>query len=66
MRTVRRPRRYIDASWLTMLRPVVRYSRSRDAYILRGVGAKLGPVLRVDRRHGRPFAGVERRRTSAV
>jgi hypothetical protein len=66
MRTVRRPRKYIDASWMTLLRPVLRYSRSRDAYILRGVGAKLGPVLRVDRRHGQPFTGVDRRRTSAV
>ncbi len=66
MRTIRRPRRYIDASWITLLRPILRYSRSRDAYILRGVGASRGPVLRVDRRHGQPFDGVDRRHTPAV
>jgi hypothetical protein len=62
MRTVRRPRHYIARHWLTLLRPVLRYSRSRDAFILRGVGSKTGPVLRADRRTGQPFDGVDRRR----
>jgi hypothetical protein len=41
-----------------------RYSYSRDAFVLRGVGRSLGPVLRVDRRRrrGRPSDGIERRR----
>ena len=66
MRTVKRPRRYVANHWLTMLRPFVRYSRSRDAYILRGVGSRLGPVLREDRRRGGGFEGAERRRTSVA
>jgi hypothetical protein len=47
-----------------VLRPVLRYSRSRNAYILRVIGARTGPVLRVDRRSGQPFDGVERRRAA--
>jgi hypothetical protein len=64
MRTVQRPRRYIAWHWLMLTRPILRYSASRDAYVLRVVGRHLGPVLRVDRRPSRPrpFAGVERRR----
>jgi hypothetical protein len=65
MRTIRRPRRYIAAHWLALLRPVLRYSSSRDAYILRLIGSQRGPVLRADRRRRRTFDGVERR-TSAV
>ena len=35
------------APWqLAALAPIFRYSYSRDAYILRGVGSKRGPVLR--------------------
>ena len=49
-----------------LLRPMLRYSSSRDAYILRLVGSQRGPVLRVDRRSRRAFDGVERRRTRAV
>ena len=33
-------------------RPVLRYSSRRDAYVLRVVGRKWGPVLRPNRRHG--------------
>ena len=47
-----------------MLRPILRYSHVRDAYVLRGVGSSVGPVLRVDRRGahtGREYAGRERR-----
>jgi hypothetical protein len=66
MRTVRRPRRYLAGHWLALIRPVLRYSRSRDAYILRLIGGRRGPVLRQDRRRGKAFDGVERRHTPAV
>jgi hypothetical protein len=66
MRTIRRPRRYIAGHWLALLSPVLRHSRSRDAYILKVIGSDHGPVLRLDRRRGLPFDGVDRRRSSAV
>lgn len=66
MRTVRRPRRYIAGHWLVLLRPVFRHSSSRDAYILRLIGSRRGPVLRADRRSRKAFEGVERRGTPAV
>jgi hypothetical protein len=71
MRTVKRPRRYLARHWLTAMRPLLRYSTSRDAYVLRLVGGQIGPVLRLDRRSGgrvgtRGFDGVERRRTSVA
>ncbi len=62
MRTVRRPRHYVGRHWLTLLRPFLRYSRSRNAYVLRLVGARTGPVLRIDRRHGGSWDGIDRRR----
>jgi hypothetical protein len=60
-----RPRRYVPRSWLLLLRPLLRYSLTREAYVLRLVGTSLGPVLRPDRRSRRRvrFEGVERRRT---
>ncbi len=64
MRKVKRPRRYVARHWLLLVRPLLRYSAVRDAYVLRVVGRRMGPVLRVDRRHGQSFDGVERRRTS--
>ncbi|HEY4426975.1 MAG TPA: hypothetical protein VGN08_02090 [Solirubrobacteraceae bacterium] len=67
MRTVRRPRRYIDGQWLSLLAPAFRYSRSRDAFVLRGIGRSLGPVLRADRRGAqRPFKGADRRRAGVA
>jgi hypothetical protein len=68
MRTVRRPRRYVARHWLVLMTPVLRYSVSRDAYVLRVVGRRAGPVLRVDRRLVRRprLDGVERRRTSVA
>jgi hypothetical protein len=67
MRTVKRPRTYLAKHWLMAMRPFLRYSSSRDAYVLRVVGAQVGPVLRIDRRLSpRGFDGVERRRTSAA
>ena len=50
MRTVRRPRRYVAQHWLKLLAPAFAYDYTRDAYILRGFGERLGPVLRGDRR----------------
>jgi hypothetical protein len=63
MRTVQRPRHYVSARRLTLFRPFLRYSSSRRAFVLRVIGGRVGPVLRVDRRpeRGRPFDGVERR-----
>ena len=68
MRTVKRPRRYVPRPWLVALTPLMRYSESRDAYVLRLVGRQIGPVLRPDRRPRRPqpFDGVERRRAHTV
>jgi hypothetical protein len=63
MRSVERPRRYLARHWLALMRPLLRYSATRDAYVLRLIGGRRGPVLRVDRR-GRArgaYAGVERR-----
>jgi len=63
MRTERRTRRYIPHRWLLLLRPVMRFSGSRNAYVLRLVGRKVGPVLRVERRRGHVFYPAERRST---
>jgi hypothetical protein len=41
-----RKRHTVGEATLTALRPLFRYSYSRDAYILRVVGARSGPVLR--------------------
>jgi hypothetical protein len=55
---------------LLALRPMFRYSAMRDAYVLRGVGRRVGPVLRANRRatrrarHG--FEGIDRRRHASV
>lgn len=63
MRTQQRPRRYVSRPWLVALKPMLRYSATRDAFVLRAVGNSLGPVLRVDRRKGRlaEYRGAERR-----
>jgi len=57
-------RRYVAKNALLLARPFYRYSYSRDAFVLRGVGRSVGPVLRLDRRrrrNGRASDGVERR-----
>jgi hypothetical protein len=48
---------------LFVLRPALRYSATRDAFVLRGVGGHRGPVLRPDRRGRQPsaFEGIDRR-----
>jgi hypothetical protein len=63
MRTTKRPRRYVARHWLALMRPLMRYSGPRDAYVLRLVGSSWGPVLRVERRRRQRFEGVERRHT---
>jgi hypothetical protein len=50
MRTVKRPRKYVSSQMLTLLSPVFGYNSRREAYVVRGVGQRVGPVLRVDRR----------------
>lgn len=68
MRSQQRPRRYVAGSWLSLLKPVLRYSATRDAFVLRAIGNSSGPVLRVDRRTARQtaYSGAERRRMSAA
>jgi hypothetical protein len=49
------------------MRPLVRHSPGRQAYVLRLVGNNVGPVLRRDNRRGEPLqldAGSERRQPS--
>jgi hypothetical protein len=41
-----RRRRYVSQAMLVTLQPVFRYSASRDAYVLKGIGGHHGPVLR--------------------
>jgi hypothetical protein len=50
VRTVKRPRRYLARHWLVLSSPLFTYNANRDAYVLRGVGRRVGPVLREDRR----------------
>ena len=50
MRTVKRPRRYVARHWLVLSSPLFTYNFSRDAYVLRAIGKRVGPVLREDRR----------------
>ncbi|HEX9480460.1 MAG TPA: hypothetical protein VF927_00030 [Solirubrobacteraceae bacterium] len=64
MRTVKRPRRYVARHWVVLGRPLLRYSEPRDAYVLRIVGRKWGPVLKLDRRHGGAIQGAAERRGS--
>jgi hypothetical protein len=63
MRTVRRPRRYVNSQLLTLLTLVFSYNDRRDAYVMRGVGQRVGPVLRADRRVRRepPLGGIDLR-----
>jgi hypothetical protein len=42
----RRRRRYVHPVVLSILRPAFRLSASRDAFVLRLVGNRFGPVLR--------------------
>jgi hypothetical protein len=40
-----RPRRAVGPATVSLLRPLFRYSPTRDAYILRLIGKSVGPVL---------------------
>lgn len=62
-----RPRHYVSSMTLMLMRPVFRYSRSRDAYVMRLIGNSSGPVLRRERRRRqRDFAGAERRHLALI
>ncbi len=67
MRSQQRPRRYVPGPWLFLLKPVLRYSATRDAFVLRAIGNSSGPVLRVNRRTARQtaYSGAERRISAA-
>jgi hypothetical protein len=41
-----RKRHYLNPRLLAMLRPLFRHSPSREAYVLRLVGNRVGPVLK--------------------
>jgi hypothetical protein len=47
MRDSQRDRKRIKPTTLVVLRPLFRYSAGRDAYVLRIVGNRFGPVLEV-------------------
>lgn len=47
MRESPRPRHLISRRQLTMLRPLLRFSAGRQAYVLRGVGRYVGPVFQL-------------------
>jgi len=70
MRSAARPRRYIARHRLLIIRPLLRHSVTRDAFVLRDIGNSVGPVLRPDRRRRRRreprFEGIERRRAQAA
>src|ERR1700682_861299 len=53
---------------LCLLSPALRYSRSRDAFVLRAVGNNRGPVLRCERRRRliARFEGADRRGTGVA
>lgn len=50
MRTDPRPRHYVSPGALAVMRPILRFSQGRDAYVLRLAGNRAGPVLRRERR----------------
>lgn len=66
MRTTHRPRRYVSPAALLAIRPLFRYSVARDAYVLRLVGNRRGPVMRVNRRRSDNGFGGEDRRQALV
>jgi hypothetical protein len=64
VRYIPRQRRYVSPTALTLCRPLLSFDLARDAYLLRAVGRRFGPVLREDRRGQRTaeFTGPDRRR----
>jgi hypothetical protein len=64
VRSVPRTRHYVSPGALTLCRPVLAFDYAREAYVLRGIGDRMGPVLREDRRRRRSangYKGPERR-----
>lgn len=59
MRTPR-PRTPVSRRKLFFARPFFRYSYSRDAYVLRGIGSSTGPVLVTEQAVVQPTAADER------
>ena len=51
VRTTPRPRRPVSPATARLLSPFFRYSVGRDAYVLRAVGNRRGPVLVLRRDH---------------
>lgn len=49
MRSTPRRRRQVSPGLARILTPLFRYSHGRDAYVLRGIGNRFGPVLQVTR-----------------
>jgi hypothetical protein len=49
MRHEQRPRHEVAQTTMKLLYPLFRYSYGREAYVLRLVGNRYGPVLRVVR-----------------
>jgi hypothetical protein len=45
MRTKKRRRHEVPGVCLAAMRPLLRYSHNRDAYVLRVAGGRFGPVL---------------------
>jgi hypothetical protein len=64
VRYIPRQRRYVSPAAITLCKPMLSFDLPRDAYVLRAVGRRFGPVLREDRRgrRGRDYGGPERRR----
>jgi hypothetical protein len=54
MRETPRPRHLVGKRTIRLVRPFFRYSRVRDAYVLRVIGRRHGPVLRLKRPGLRP------------
>jgi hypothetical protein len=50
----RRTRHYVSPMLVPVLRLLFRHSGSRDAYVLRGVGNRMGPVLRPSYQQRKP------------
>jgi hypothetical protein len=51
MRMVQRPRREVGPVFKPLIAVFFRYSPHRDAYVLRAVGSRHGPVVRVREDH---------------
>ena len=43
----RRERRTLEGRSATLLKPFLRYSSGRDAWVLKGIGDRFGPVYRI-------------------